>query len=61
MRLENYHLFQFKVGDPRDGILLDDEWSDTPIRDAGNIRLGRHVERSIADFSYTYGFGDNWR
>lgn len=61
MLFENYHLFQFDVGDTRYGIPFDDEWSDTPTRDAGNIRLGKLVERGVTDFTYTYDFGDNWR
>ncbi|WP_311270997.1 plasmid pRiA4b ORF-3 family protein [Sphingobium sp. WCS2017Hpa-17] len=61
MLFENSHLFQFDVGDTRYGIPFDDEWSGTPTRDAGNIRLGKLVERGIAAFSYTYDFGDNWR
>ena len=61
MLFENYHLFQFEVGDTRYSIPFDDEWSGTPTRDAGNIRLGKLVERGIADFTYTYDFGDNWR
>lgn len=61
MLFENCHLFQFEVGDTRYGIPFDDDWSDTPTRDAGNIRLGRLVERGITDFTYTYDFGDNWR
>lgn len=61
MLFENYHLFQFDIGDTRYGIPFDDEWSGIPTRDAGNIRLGKLVERGIADFSYTYDFGDNWR
>lgn len=61
MLFENYHLFQFDVGDTRYGIPFDDDWSDTPTRDAGNIRLGKLVERGIAAFIYTYDFGDNWR
>lgn len=61
MLFENYHLFQFDIGDTRYGTPFDDEWSDTPTRDAGNIRLGKLVERGIATFSYTYDFGDNWR
>lgn len=61
MLFENYHLFQFEVGDTRYGIPFDDEWSGTPTRDAGNIRLGKLVERGITDFTYAYDFGDNWR
>lgn len=60
MLFENYHLFQFDVGDARYGIPFDDDWSDTPTRDAGNIRLAKLVERGVTAFTYTYDFGDNW-
>jgi len=61
MLFENYHLFQFDVGDTRYGIPFDDDWSNSPTRDAGNIRLGKLVERGITAFTYAYDFGDNWR
>jgi len=60
MLFENYHLFQFDIGDVRYGIRFDDDWSDKPTRDAGNIRLGRLVQRGVVAFTYTYDFGDNW-
>jgi hypothetical protein len=62
MLFENYHLFQFDVGDKRYGT-PDPEWdygSATTI-DARNIKLGALIERGVEQFSYTYDFGDNWR
>ena len=61
MLFENYHLFRFDVGETSYGIPLDDDWMDPPTRDAGNIRLGKLVERGVTAFAYTYDFGDDWR
>ena len=61
MLFENYHLFRFDVGETSYGIPLDDDWMDPPTRDAGNIRLGKLVERGVTAFTYTYDFGDDWR
>jgi hypothetical protein len=61
MLFENYHLFQFDVGDKRYGI-PDAEWDHGPaILEEKNIRLGALAERGLRTFSYTYDFGDNWQ
>lgn len=61
MLFENYHLFQFDIGDKRYGI-PDPEWNYGPeILEAKNIKLGALVERGVDAFSYTYDFGDNWQ
>jgi len=61
MLFENYHLFRFEVGDASYGIRFDDDHTDPPTRDAGNIRLAKLVDRGITAFTYTYDFGDDWR
>lgn len=61
MLFENYHLFQFDIGDKRYGT-PDREWDyGSPTIDAKNIRLGVLIERGVDQFSYTYDFGDNWQ
>ncbi|MGH8432590.1 MAG: plasmid pRiA4b ORF-3 family protein [Solimonas sp.] len=61
MLFENYHLFQFDVGDKRYGI-PDPEWDQVrEIIDAKNIKLGALVDCGVSAFSYTYDFGDNWQ
>ena len=58
---EDYHLFQFDVGDKRYGI-PDPEWDDViKTLDAGKTRLGVLIDRGVSMFSYTYDFGDNWQ
>jgi hypothetical protein len=55
---EDYHLFQFEIGDRRYGY-PDPDWGD--MRDARYIRLGAVLARGETRFTYTYDFGDNWR
>jgi hypothetical protein len=59
MLFEDYHLFQFQIGDRRYGY-PDPEWGDE-LRDARNLRLGAILARSETRFTYTYDFGDDWR
>lgn len=59
MLFEDYHLFQFEIGDRRYGY-PDPEWGDD-MRDARNIRLGAILARGETRFTYTYDFGDDWR
>lgn len=50
MLFENYHLFQFEVGDKRYGI-PDPEWDLGPATiEAKNIKLGALVERGVGAF-----------
>ncbi len=61
MLFENYHLFQFDIGDKRYGT-PDPEWDyGSATINAKNIRLGALIERGVDQFSYTYDFGDNWQ
>jgi hypothetical protein len=59
MLFEDYHLFQFEIGDRRYGY-PDPDWGDE-MRDARNIRLGAILARGDTRFTYTYDFGDDWR
>ncbi|WP_245676602.1 plasmid pRiA4b ORF-3 family protein [Devosia elaeis] len=59
MLFEDYHLFQFEVGDRRYGY-PDPDWGDD-MRDARYIRLGAILSRGETRFTYTYDFGDDWR
>lgn len=61
MPWENYHLYQFAVGervygepDPEDAV-----WG-RKIYQAKGMRLGTLVERGITELHYTYDFGDDW-
>lgn len=59
MLFEDYHLFQFEIGDRRYGY-PDPDWGDD-MRDARYIRLGAILARGETGFTYTYDFGDDWR
>lgn len=59
MLFEDYHLFQFEIGDRRYGY-PDPEWGDE-MRNARNARLGAMLARGETRFTYTYDFGDDWR
>jgi hypothetical protein len=62
MPWENYHLYQFAVGeriygepDPEDAV-----WG-RKIYQAKGMRLGTLVDRGISELLYTYDFGDDWQ
>ncbi|MFN4212096.1 MAG: plasmid pRiA4b ORF-3 family protein, partial [Devosia sp.] len=59
MLFEDYHLFQFEIGDRRYGY-PDPDWGDE-MRDARYIRLSAILARGETRFTYTYDFGDDWR
>lgn len=62
MLFENYHLFQFDIGDAAYGLRFDDDDAFmVRTRDAAHMRINKLVERGITSFTYTYDFGDNWR
>lgn len=61
MLFEDYHLFEFRVGDRRYAI-PDPEWDrERQTFAAQNIRIGALLERGVTTLSYTYDFGDNWQ
>lgn len=62
MRWQDYHLFEFLVGDrvygdpdPYDSI------EDRKVYKAKGIRLATLIERGVQQFLYVYDFGDNWQ
>jgi len=62
MPWENYHLYQFAMGervygepDPEDAV-----WG-CKIYQAKGMRLGTLVDRGITELLYTYDFGDDWQ
>lgn len=62
MPWENYHLYQFVIGervygepDPEDAV-----WG-RKIYQAKGMRLGTLVDRGITELLYTYDFGDDWQ
>ena len=62
MQWQDYHLFEFVVGnrvygapDPEDSI------DDRKVYKATGMRLATLIERGIRKFRYVYDFGDNWQ
>lgn len=62
MPWQNYHLYQFTVGDrvygepdPEDAV-----WG-RKVYQAKGMRLGRLIDRGVTEFLYTYDFGDDWQ
>jgi hypothetical protein len=57
---QDYHLFEFQVGDKRYGI-PSPEWGDErKVLQAKSVKLAALVSKGIDHFDYTYDFGDNW-
>ncbi len=61
MPFQNCHLYEFRIGEHRYGIVDLDFGADLPIRDAKSIRLSRFLGEGMSAFSYVYDFGDNWQ
>ncbi len=61
MPFQNYHLYEFQIGEHRYGIVDLDFGADLPIRDAKSIRLSRFLGEGVSAFTYVYDFGDNWQ
>ena len=61
-RWQDYHLYEFNVGERVYGVPLDgDAFDDRKIHKASAIRLKTVVERGVDRFLYVYDFGDDWR
>ena len=61
-RWQNYHLYEFYVGERVYGVPLDgDAFDGLKIHKASAIRLKTVVERGVERFLYVYDFGDDWR
>jgi hypothetical protein len=60
MPFEDYHLFDFRVGDQRYAISVP-EFDGPETRNAKSTKLGAIIEKGFREFVYTYDFGDNWQ
>lgn len=61
----NYHLFEFKIGNYRIGILDEDfddpESGGSDVIDATEITLDEVLSKgAVKSFTYEYDFGDGW-
>jgi hypothetical protein len=60
MPFEDYHLFDFRIGEMR-YAMPDPDWPGPDTRSAKAAKLGAVLETGIRQFGYTYDFGDNWQ
>lgn len=60
MPFEDYHLFDFRIGDQRYAV-PDPEFDGRETRSAKAAKLGTVLEPGIKPLAYTYDFGDNWQ
>lgn len=60
MGWENYHLFEFEVGEQRYGI-PDPDGMIEGVKAARNVKLAALIARGVREMSYTYDYGDDWR
>lgn len=58
MGWENYHLYEFEIGQTRYGE-PDPDWG-TDVKSARRFRLGQLIQDESARFAYVYDMGDNW-
>lgn len=61
-RWQDYHLYEFNVGERVYGVPLDEDvFDDHKVYKASAVRLKTVVERGVERFLYVYDFGDDWR
>lgn len=62
MPWESTHLYEFTIGDRVYGEPdPDDALWDRKVYQAKGLRLSTLINRGLAEFVYTYDFGDDWR
>lgn len=62
MAWENYHLYQFAVGDRVYGEPDPEDMAwGRKVYQAKGMRLGTLLDRGVTEFIYTYDFGDDWQ
>ncbi len=57
---EDYHLFEFRIGEKTYSIPAPGEDFGRKILQAKSMRLATLVAKGIERFDYIYDFGDNW-
>ena len=69
MGWDDYHLYEFKIGDARieadeEGFSIDAMWkafqSEPRTASTGKTRLSEFIKEEKQKFRYLYDFGDNW-
>src|SRR5919199_828782 len=61
MGWEDYHLFEFRLGETVYGIPdPDGDWG-REVRNAKSMKLAALIARDVDRFLYVYDLGDNWQ
>ncbi len=58
---QDYHLFEFRIGEKRYGIPAPEEDYGRKVLQARSVRVAALVAKGIERFDYAYDFGDGWR
>ena len=59
MPFDDYHLFDFRIGQQRYAP-PDPDWPDPKTGDIDGVELAAVLKPGVDQFTYTYDFGDNW-
>ena len=54
------HLWEFRIGQRRFGLPMDEDWGTEPRADAAKVRLRDVLTPSRTAITYVYDFGDDW-
>jgi hypothetical protein len=60
MGWDDYHLYEFTIGDTRYDENPEQSFAPGPLKNAGKTRLLDVIRRKGRSFRYIYDFGDNW-
>ena len=62
MGWQDYHMFEFRVGDKLYGLRYpDDDMFGRKIISAKTTKLSTLIARGVAEFEYVYDMGDDWQ
>jgi hypothetical protein len=54
------HLWEFRLGERRFGLPLDEDWGTEPRTEAAKVRLRQVLTQPRTEMIYLYDFGDDW-
>lgn len=54
------HLWEFRIGQRRFGLPMDEDWGTEPRTEAAKVRLREVLDPRRTVIAYVYDFGDDW-
>lgn len=54
------HLWEFRIGQRRFGLPMDEDWGTAPRTEAAKVRLREVLTPRRTVITYVYDFGDDW-